>query len=380
MIRRLVVTGGVLGAMLVLGCGASHPPINVVPDQSEIYSGYKGDNSRNGYIPTDEDIDLNPLWQIKFRYPLFYQPAMAGGYIFQPGSDKKIHVVDVNTGDEVAEIKVRRHIGTTPEISGPYMAICEEGERSELLVIDYINGKLVWSARTNQVCFQPALYNNKIFWVDGRNYLNAAELADGTRLWSERYHTGFDTGPIVAGQRILVTTADSLIHCYDIDNGDLLWQVQGLGRTNSSPACFESELYICNGDGRVACYDIATGSLLWDYDSGTRLFYSPSVDDEGIYFGSGDGRFTKLDRLTGEEIWRFDTGSPVRGTALISAKAVIFASLDYTVYVLDKYTGQPITSYVAGGMVSAAPVLHKDKLFIAAQDKFLQCFSLKGEE
>ena len=377
---RLVLFGGVLGAVIILGCGANRPPLNVVPDESEIYSGYKGDISRSGYTGTNEDIDLNPLWRIKFRYPLFYQPAMAGGFIFQPGSDKKIHVVDVNTGNEVAEIKLRRHIGTTPELSGPYMAICEEGERSELLVINYLEGKLLWSAKTERVCFQPAIYNNRIFWVDGRNRINAAELANGEQVWSQKYHAGFDTGPIVAGNRILATTADSVILCFDTDSGDILWQTQAHGRTNSSPACFDDKLYICNGDGKVTCHDITTGNLLWSHDAGARLFYSPSVDSEGIYFGDGYGRFVKLDRLKGEEIWRFDTEAPIRGTALVNSRAVIFSSLDYTVYFLDKYTGRPITSYVAGGIISAAPVLHKDKLFIAAQDKFLQCFSLEGEE
>ena len=380
MTKRLVLIGGVLGIILLMACGGHPPPLKTTPDPSQIYSGYKGDSSRNGYSNTDDSIEFVPLWQIKFRRPLFYQPCLAGDFIFQPSADKKIHVVDVNTGEEVAEIKVRRHIGTTPEISGPYMAVCEEGINSELVVFNYIEGRVVWSAKTNKACLQPVLSNNKIFWVDGRNRLNAAWLKDGKSIWTERIKGGSDVGPIMGDGKLYLSARDSTIYCLNPVDGAIIWKTPGMGRTNSSPAYFGNELYICNSDGVVTCYNADSGDLRWHYDDGSRLFYSPSVDETSAYFGSGSGRFIKLDRLTGEKIWEFQAESPVRGTAIVNAKAVIFASLDYTVYVLDKTTGRPITSYVAGGMISAAPVLFDRKLLIAAQDKYLSCFSLEGEE
>jgi outer membrane protein assembly factor BamB len=378
--KSLVFLGGVLGILTVSGCGDRHPPLNIVPAQSEMYPGYKGDISRNGYLESDQSGEMTPLWQIKFKYPLFNQPSLAGDYIFQPGSDKKIHVIDIKTGVEIAEIKVRRHIGTTPELSGRYMAICEEGESSELLVIDYIEGQLLWSAKTDRVCLQPVLYDNRIFWVDGRNRINCADLENGEKLWTKKIAGGFDAGPIIGDDRLFVVSGDSTVYSLNPADGQVVWDIKGPGRTNSSPAFSGNELYICDANGLVTCYDAISGEMLWSHDDGTRLFYSPSVDAEGIYYGSGDGRFVKLDRRTGAKFWEFDTGSPVRGTALVNEKAVIFTSLDYTVYILDKFSGRPITSYVAGGMVSAAPVLHDDKLLIAAQDKFLNCFSLRGED
>jgi len=375
----LAVIGGVLGIFL-LGCGSRHPSLNILPDDASMYPGYKGNASRTGYIEVEESPELSPLWKIKFRRPLFYQPSMAGNYLFQPGTDKKIHIIDINTGVEIAEIKLRRHVGTTPELSGPYMAICEEGENSELIVINYIEGDLIWSARTYRVCLPPVFFNNKIFWLDGKNKLNASRLDNGEKLWSVKVNGGSDSGPLIGNNYLYLASRDSAIYCIDIESGKTVWRAAGLGRTNASPACFESELYICNADGRVVCYDALSGELLWDRQDDTRLFFSPSVDEAGVYYGTGDGRFIKLDRRTGQKLWEFKTGSPIRGTALINSKSVIFASLDYTVYVLDKGNGQPLTSYVAGGMISAAPVLFDNKLFIAAQDNMLNCFSLKGEE
>jgi len=375
----LAVIGGVLG-LAFIGCGSGPPSLDLILGDTNMYPGYKGGASRTGYSETDESSELSPLWQIKFRRPLFYQPSMAGNYLFQPGTDKKIHIIDINTGVEIAEIKLRRHVGTTPELSGQFMAICEEGENSELVVIDYIQGDLIWTAKTYQVCLPPVFFNNKIFWLDGKNKLNAAKLADGERLWSINIDGGSDSGPLIGNGRLYLASRDSTIYCLDIENGHTIWRAAGSGRTNSSPAYFGSELYICNADGRIVCHDALTGELLWDRYDDTRLFYSPSVDEIGVYYGTGDGRFIKLDRHTGQKLWEFKAGSPVRGTALINAKSAIFAGLDYTVYVLDKENGIPLTSFVAGGMISAAPVLFNNKLFIAAQDKILNCFSLKGEE
>ena len=378
--NSLVLIGGVLGALSIAGCGGGPPPFEVVPESSDMYIGYKGDVSRSGYTNSSADIGFSPLWQIKFRRPLYFEPAMAGDYAFQPDTDRKIHVIDINTGVEVAEIKVKRPIGTTPELYGQYMAIGEEGLNSELVVFDYIKGRVNWTAKTYRVCLQPLLYDNKIFWVDGKNRINAANLEDGEKLWSKKILGGVDTAPILCNDNIYVTSRDSLIYGLAPEDGSVIWKAKGLGRSNSSPACFEDKIYICNSNGIVAAYDVSKGDLLWSHDNGSRLFYSPSVDSGGVYFGSGDGMFVKLNRTTGELIWDYNAGSPVRGTAIVNAKATVFTSLDYTVYVLDKFTGKPITSYVAGGYISAAPVLFDNKLFIAAQDKSLNCFSLEGEE
>jgi len=379
MIKSLVAFGGVLG-ILAGGCGGKATSLNIDPIESNMYIGYKGDVSRAGFLDIDPGNHLTPLWQIKFRYPLYYSPSLAGDYIFQPGVDKKIHVIDINTGVEVAEIKVRRPIGTTPEMADSFMAVCEEGERSEILVFNYLSGRLIWSARTYRLCLPPALYKNKIFWVDGNNRLNAARLHDGVESWSIQLDDRFDCGPVLGDGVIFVATGDSSLYAIDPDDGSVLWKAVGIGRTNSSPAFFDGCLYLCDGGGQVIAFDALDGRRLWSHDDGTRLFYSPSVDSDGVYYGSGDGRFCKLDRISGRVVWELGTGSPVRGTSLVTAEMVLFCSLDYTVHILEKKTGRPLLSYVAAGMISAAPVLFDNRLLIAAQDKYLYCFLMKEEK
>ncbi|OQX91378.1 MAG: hypothetical protein B6D58_08440 [candidate division Zixibacteria bacterium 4484_95] len=380
MIKSLVRIGGVLGLTLVFSCGGAHPPLKIDPDPNRIYSGYKGGVSRDGHVNTDKEVDLTPLWKIKFRYPLFFSPSLAGDYIFQPGTDKKIHILEVNTGVEVAEIKVRRQLGTSPEVADSFLAVCEEGEKGELLVINYLTGDLAWSVKTYGLCLPPAIYNDKIFWVDGRMTINAAELTDGQKIWSVEMDKGYDTGPVICEGKLFVSTVDSMIYCIDTESGEKLWSRHGSGRTNSCPACFNGRLYFCLADGKVVCYDYSTGEQLWEHVEKPRLFYSPSVDESGVYFGTGDGLFIRLDDDSGVKLWEFSAGSPVRGTALVTQKTVIFTSLDYTVFMVDKYSGELLSSYVTSGMISAAPVLSNSKLFIAGQDRFLYCFSSAGDK
>lgn len=379
MIKSLVRIGGVLGLTVVLSCGRGYPLLNIGPDPTGIYSGYKGGASRDGCVSTDEEVGLTPLWQIKFRYPLFFSPSLIGDYIFQPGTDKKIHVLEVNTGVEVAEIIVRRQLGTTPELADSFLAVCEEGKKGELLVINYLSGELTWSAETHGLCLPPAIYDNTVFWVDGKMIINAARLVDGQKLWSVRLNSSFDTGPVIYKGRLFISTCDSTVYCIETESGNTLWSQHSWGRTNSSPACYHGRLYFCLAEGNVVCYDCYSGELLWEHKEKPRLFYSPSVDESGIYYGTGDGLFIKLDKDNGQNIWQFSAGAPVRGTALVTPKTVIFTGLDHTVFMLDKYSGELLSSYVTSGMISAAPVLSGDKLFIAGQDKFLYCFSPKED-
>jgi len=376
MIIRLVKYGGAMILLLFLNCGFKPPALDINPNLAKIYPGYKGGVARNGYNSSDESTRINPLWQIKFRYPLFYSPSLAGNYIFQPGIDKKIHVIDINTGVEFAEIKLRRSIGATPELADSFMAICEEGESSELLVINYVSGKLIWSAKTYKLSLPPLLYDNKIFWVDGKNRINAFQIDNGEKIWSNKLVSGFDSGPVINDSLLFISTRDNHLYCFDINNGKKVWKIISVGRTNSSPACFDDRLYICGADGNISCYNCSDGKLNWQHADQPRIFYSPVVDEEGVYYGSGNGRFVKLDRLNGKLIWDLEIDSPIRGTALLTSKMAIFTSLDFTVYMLDKNNGNIIQSYIVDGMVSAAPVVFDNKLFIATQDKILYCFNM----
>ena len=380
MIKSLVKYGGVLGILLILGCSGSPPALDIDPDPTRIYPGYKGGAARDGFAISDKSTGISPLWQLKFRYPLFDSPSIACDYIFLPGIDKKIHVIEVNTGVEIAEIKLRRPIGATPELADSFMAICEEGPKATLLVINYISGELIWKVNTFKLCLPPALFDKKIFWVDGKNRINAAWLNSGEQIWSIELENGFDAGPVITNDLLFIAARDKHIYCFDIADGSIVWEKIGPGRTNSSPACFDDKLFFCMANGKIVCYACSDGKLLWSHDDKPRIFYSPSIDEAGVYYGTGDGRFVKLDKNNGHELWKYKIDTPIRGTALVTSKSVIFSSLDNTVYILDKMSGKVLESYVANGMISAAPVLFDDKLYIAAQDKFLYCFNMKGEK
>ena len=361
---------------LSLACAGSHPNLKISPENYPLYSAYKGGPARTGTIAGETGQSLEKLWQIKFRLPLYYSPAMADNYLFQPGSDKKIHVIEMNSGNEVAEIKLRRQLGCSPELADSLMAICEDGQRSQLLVINYLAGRKVWSKTTFGLCLPPAIDNDRIFWADGRGKINCADLFSGELIWSSDIGERPDVGPVLGADRLIEAAVDGSLICLSRKDGRIIWRNHYGRRTNSSPALSGDYIYICFGDGGIGCFDINNGNQLWHHADKPRLFYSPSVDSGGVYYGTGDGRFVKLDRNTGSVLWEYSTSLPIRGAAAITDNAVIFSSLDSKVYMLDKTTGRLIASESTGGMVTAAPAVSDGRLFIAGQDKNLYCFLL----
>ena len=76
--KSLVIFGGVLGVLLILGCSGSPPSLNIDLESSNLYAGYKGGAARDGFIAYDDSGMISPMWQLKFKYPLFYSPSSAG--------------------------------------------------------------------------------------------------------------------------------------------------------------------------------------------------------------------------------------------------------------------------------------------------------------
>jgi outer membrane protein assembly factor BamB len=377
--NRLVAFGGGLGVILFLACAGNDIRLNITPNPQNMYAGYKGGPARTGFVNAPEADTLADFWKIKFRYPLNYSPSLAGNHLFQPGNDKKIHVIDLNTGQETAEIKLRRPIACSPELADSFLVICEELEGDNLLVINYLTGKLVWKNKVLHPNNPPALYENKIFWVNSKKSLIASNLTDGGKIWSVELTKKLDGGLVAANQSIIIACEDSSMICYNAANGNLKWRQKLPSRLNSSPACSDGQIFLCLGDGQILCNNLENGDLIWKTTDKPRLFFSPAIDSTGLYYGNGDGHLVKLDKRSGEKLWEFVTETPIRGTALVTTNAVIFGSLDHHVYLLGKEDGHLIASFATGGMISAAPAIIDNKLFIAARDKYLYCFLLTGE-
>ncbi len=103
-------------------------------------------------------------------------------------------------------------------------------------------------------------------------------------------------------------------------------------------------------------------------------------DGEGVFIGTNNRLIVRLDFYSGEVDWQKKIGGPIKAGPAVTGNSVIFVSIDHKVYFVDKISGDMRFIYETGGMLTTRPMICRDKVFVAAEDKNLYCFQLSKDE
>lgn len=136
----------------------------------------------------------------------------------------------------------------------------------------------------------------------------------------------FTTTPIIVGNLMYLTTAESQVIALDARTGERIWDFTPNLRTtrlccgpqNRGVAVYGDKVYVATLDARVIALNNRTGEVVWeteiaDPDDGYSQSMAPLAYNGKVVVGVGGTEFgirgfvTALDAQSGEEVWRWYT-------------------------------------------------------------------------
>jgi outer membrane protein assembly factor BamB len=173
------------------------------------------------------------------------------------------------------------------------------------------------------------------------------------RLWTFRGGSLLEFPPVIAYNRVYLTSNKGILFAIDAKTGRGLWHYSSRRCSAASPAVDRHLVFVallnpppCNStrtdqDGRVIALDAKTGKVRWQRAIGPSES-SPLVANGQVYVGDWQNRVLALDELTGRERWAFKTGGKVKGAVAISGRRLYIGSYDGHLYALYARTGNLI--------------------------------------
>ncbi|MBP7933786.1 MAG: PQQ-binding-like beta-propeller repeat protein [Phycisphaerae bacterium] len=176
--------------------------------------------------------------------------------------------------------------------------------------------------------------------------LKGAPVGTGGAAWSYSCK-GLHGSPVIAGDRVVFTDYDGVLHCALLTTGQQVWSMAlGGGRSASTPAV-SGNIVVAGGTGSVGAYRLGDGAQVWTYALGTSalkmapynntfaaLAGSPTIAGSYAYVPCGDGRLHVLDVATGAEAWSMDFGTPILSAPCISGDFLFLTTFDGHIYAL----------------------------------------------
>ena len=231
----------------------------------------------------------------------------------------------------------------------------------------------------------------------------------GRLRWRHATGDAIVSSPVVAGDLVIVGSADHAVYAVDRQSGAQRWKFSTGGRVSSSPAVADGMVYVLSYDGRLHALDLATGKPRWSFATeGERRFAathlhgaepraevmpdvfdfylsSPAVSGGKVFFGSGDRHVYAVDAATGVLRWKVSTAEVVHASPAVTDGLVVVGDFDSTLLALDASTGAERWRYQAGrdpdihnqqGFQSSAAIAD-GMVFVGCRDAHLYALDLR---
>jgi outer membrane protein assembly factor BamB len=284
--------------------------------------------------------------------------------------------------------------------------------------------KLKWTYKADDVdrvaiVGSPVIADGIVYLADGKGILHAVDLQSGKFKWKYPTENGFETTPLVVGNRILLGDLGGVFHCISTE-GKKLWTVDVQSPIHASANFIDDKVIFGTDGAEIYCLNVADGSQAWVGKSGDRVNSAPAIADGKAYVSGCDAQLRAIDIKSGNEVFAVELpalapGSPacladrliigcdrgrvaaissdgkrtlwiydkVEGEALVQSSPVVADNIavigahDRNVHAIDTTNGQQKWTFKTRGDVDAPALISDGRVYVGSRDKHFYVLDLK---
>jgi len=175
--------------------------------------------------------------------------------------------------------------------------------------------------------------------------------------------------PVIAANRVYVTTLPGLLTAYDLSGGDELWAADPIA--DQQIAVDDNHVYVAGGEA-IHALSAQTGAAAWHTPTGTLT--APPVAKDGWVIVTPSRRTLALRAADGTAVWSRDNALQ-RDRVTIAGDLLIVPLRTGIVQALDLKTGETRWETPVGGFPAEALVVG-DRVYVGTTDKKFYCLKL----
>lgn len=239
--------------------------------------------------------------------------------------------------------------------------------------------RLAWTFAdaSDNIIGAPVVAGDIVLVPSADHNLYALNLSTGDPVWTQPFSTdeALWSAPLVDGNVIYLASLDHRVYAIDLRTGRELWRTELLnGAIADTPTLVGDLILVGTFNSQLVGVDNERrGEIAWTFDTSGWVWGSPTVADDLAFFGDYTGVAYAVDITNGQEVWRKTLDGPITTTPALGDGMVFFVTEAGTVYAFDTDSREPswTSNPVLDGRLLSDPVLTGDILLVATMDS--QC-------
>ena len=257
------------------------------------------------------------VWERKTRVPINSVPTIDNGRVFVISDDSELFALNAETGEVLwtyQGITETASMLTSPAPAVVDDVVIAPFSSGELIALRVQNGGVLWQdalsstarltplASLNDISGGPAIADGYVIATAQSGIMTAFDLRTGQRVWSQP--AGSLTIPLIVADVVFTVTTSGQVAALNKLDGTVLWIQQLENFKNekkrkertvwTGPLLAGNRLLVASSKGDVIMLDPRSGSILKEERLKSPIFVPPVIANETVYFLTDEAKLVAL--------------------------------------------------------------------------------------
>ncbi len=330
-----------------------------------------------GYVYCLKPRDGSTVWKETTQHWIQSKPVKIDKQIFVVSLDGKLHSISENEN--------QANLDWSKKIS-------DHGFSSDLI----ISTDGIIATDNNMMVYSLDPKSGDINWK--QRLLDGAWVNDQHIAAEE--HSGQQSSPTIVDGILYIASPDGFVNAIDTETGNELWKFETKSSCSPSPTVAEGKVFVgqtYRSYGKYFALDAKSGEPIWSSEKLGSVWINAAYDNGRLFLGNMNGFFFAVNPNTGEKLWEYFTAkdTPQENKSFdtdrrhgwppgvycnpITEDGIVYTgSWSGYYFAFDQESGQLLWRTKTkpelgnGGLPdSAAPVLHKDHIYVQKAGHFI---------
>jgi outer membrane protein assembly factor BamB len=195
------------------------------------------------------------VWKHAIDDQIQCSPTVVDNRCFVAGCDAKLHIINLDNGEEVAAVEIDGPTNVTPAVLGDYVYFGTMGGMQ--YAVHWKEAETAWTfeeERRQEIRSSPAVTDSLVVFGSRGKMIYALDRKSGTEVWKFTARGRFDGSPVIVGDRAFIGASDGRIYGLNLKSGAMVWEYEAVGGFTASPAVADGRMVIASDRGAVYCF------------------------------------------------------------------------------------------------------------------------------
>jgi outer membrane protein assembly factor BamB len=299
-------------------------------------------------------------------------PAVGDRVTVTASVDRWVYALDTRTGRLFWRFRGDAPFGTGPLVSGGKVFVASEGHEGRVTAIRLESGKRAWQTAVGDVASPLAIRDTLVYGATQSGGEHGRVFALGTQkghvLWS-RAIGGTRSGPLIAGQQLVVVTLTDSIFVLDRLNGRVVTRA-ALSTSTIAPLALagDSTAILASPGGIVMGITLPSGAERWRVVTGAPMAGAPAVAHDTVFALTNDCVLWTIPLASPSVADSAGLGCGTSVGATVLRSGVLIATVRGEVLLFDRGSGARVWADTLSSPLRHPPIVRNRQMFVAPTD------------